>query len=106
MTEAQKIEYTQALLERDPDATETLVKVLLTKAQDAILQRRFPFGWPENAAVEGKYEGLQCELAARYFFRRGAEGEVVHNENGINRTYGSPNDEDLLMNVTPKAKLI
>lgn len=105
MTDAQKVEYTKELC-GDPEATEVLVTTLLTKAKYAILQRRFPFGQPETAEVEAQYEGLQCELAARYFFKRGAEGETGHNENGINRTYGSANDEDLLMEITPKAKLI
>lgn len=104
MTDAEKVEYTQALI-GDEEATQALVNILLTEARDAILQRRFPFGWPEDATVEPRYEGLQCKLAARYFFRRGGEGEISHNENGINRTYSSANDEDLLMEITPKAKL-
>ena len=104
MTDAEKLEYTQSLI-GDAEATEALVNTLLTDAKYAILQRRYPFGWPESATVEPRYEGLQCKLATRYFFRRGGEGEVSHNENGINRSYASANDEDLLMEVTPIAKL-
>ena len=61
---------------------------------------------PEGADVEELYEMIQCELASRYFYRRGTEGEVAHSELDVNREYKSPNDEDLLMEVTPYAKLI
>ena len=49
---------------------------------------------------------LQVKLAVRYFLRRGGEGETRHSENGIDRTYGSVNDEDLLSEVTSFAKVI
>ena len=55
---------------------------------------------------EPRYEMLQVKLATRYFLRRGGEGEIRHSENGIDRTYGSVNDEDLLMEITPFAKVI
>lgn len=106
MTDAEKLTYTITLCDSDPEATEALVTALLTKAKLAILTRRYPFGYPESAEVEQRYEGIQCELAARYFFKRGAQGETSHNENGINRTYGSANDEDLLGEITPKAKVL
>ena len=54
--------------------------------------------------MPAEYEMLQCELAARYFFRRGGEGEITHSENGISRGYGSVNDEDLLMEVIQVAR--
>ncbi len=106
MTDAEKLTYTTALCDNDPEATEALVSTLLKEAKLAILVRRFPFGFTEDTEVETRYEGLQCKLAARYFFKRGAEGEKTHNENGINRSYDSSNEEDLLQEVTPKAKVI
>jgi hypothetical protein len=66
----------------------------------------YPFSLPKDDngdeisfEVPEKYEMLQCELATRYLQRRGGEGEITHNENGINRTYGSVNDSDLLQEV-------
>ena len=106
MTEAEKITIVQALANNDPEATNALVGAYLAKAKSAILRRRYPFGMPANAEVEEIYEMLQCELATRYFFRRGTEGEVVHSESEVSREYKSPNDEDLLMEVTTYAKLI
>lgn len=37
--------------------------------------------------------------------RRGGEGEIAHNENGINRSYGTVNDEDILNRITPFVKV-
>lgn len=106
MTDAEKITMAQALIGNDSEATDDLVAVYLNDAKSAILRRRYPFGLPTGADVEEIYEALQVKLAVRYFLRRGGEGEISHNENGINRTYGSVNDEDLLMEVTPFAKVI
>ena len=105
MTTAEKITMAQTLI-GDEAATDSLVSVYLLDAKSAILRRRYPFGAPENAEVEPRYEMLQVKLATRYFLRRGGEGEIRHSENGIDRTYGSVNDEDLLMEITPFAKVI
>ncbi len=104
MEQAQAVTIVQTLVENDPAATDALVSVLLEDAQSAILRRLYPFGIPESVtAVPSIYEMLQCKLAARYFLRRGAEGEYIHDENGINRHYASVNDEDLLSEVTSYA---
>ena len=104
MTDAEKITMVRTLADEN-DATkmsDTVIAVYLSKAQAAIGRRQYPFGLPTNFAIEGRYEVLQCELAARYINRRGGEGETAHNENGVNRTYGSVNDEDLLCEVIQK----
>lgn len=106
MTTAEKITMAQTLI-GDEAATDALVSVYLSDANSAILRRRYPFGVPYDVTeVEPRYEMLQVKLAVRYFLRRGGEGENRHSENGIDRTYGSVNDEDLLMEVTPFAKVI
>lgn len=104
MTNEEKIFITKGLCNNDPEATDSVILVYLTKAEDAVLRRRYPFKFPENPKVPREYEMLQCELASRYFFRRGGEGETGHSENGISRTYGSANDEDLLMEVIQVAR--
>ena len=101
---ASKISITQTLVENDPAATSDLISVYLSDAEAAILRRLYPFSnRSQNDGIPAKYEMLQCKLAARYFLRRGAEGESFHEENGVNRHYNSVNDEDLLMEVTPMA---
>lgn len=94
-------------LANEPNLTDDFVTVYLNKAESAIRNRMYPFdlpidkttGEPITFSVPQKYEMLQCELAVRYILRRGGEGEIRHDENGIGRTYGSVNDDDLLMEV-------
>lgn len=105
MTTAEKISNVQARVQ-DELATDALVGLLLDDAAEAIFQRMYPFGVPDDVIdVPRRYELLQCKLAARYFFRMGSEGENVHLENGIHRHYGSVNDSDLLQEVMQKIKL-
>ena len=106
MTTQEKIVAVQTLVQNDEEATDPLVSVYLSSAKAAILRRLYPFGVPADAEVPDLYEFSQCELASRYFLRRGAQGETAHNENGINRTYGTVNDEDILREVMPFAKVI
>jgi hypothetical protein len=106
MTEQEKIEAVKALIGTDAEATDALITVYLTDAASAILRRLYPWGIPDGVtSVPSVYEMLQCKLAMRYFLRRGAEGEFIHDENGTNRHYGSVNDEDLLKEVVPYAKV-
>lgn len=105
MTESEKVILTTALVDNDIEATPEIVAVYLSVAKDAILKRRYPFGYECDCFFPSEYDTLQCQLAARYFLRRGGEGEVAHSENGINRTYGSVNDSDLLQEIVPFAKV-
>ena len=106
MTQAEKITRVKTLLDNDPQATDSLVTVFLADANDTILNRIYPFGIPsEITEVPGRYVSFQCRLAQRYFLRRGAEGEIAHDENGVNRTYQSVNDEDILRNIIQVAKV-
>lgn len=103
MTQQEAINIVQTLLENDPTATDALVGVYLDDAKAAILRRLYPFGGYDDADIPPVYELLWAKLAMRYFLRRGAEGEYIHDENGVNRHYASVNDEDLLSEVTPYA---
>ena len=105
MTNAEKIQIVQTYIGADIPATDAVISVYLDDAEAAILNRRYPFGIPDGANTPREYERLQCRLAARYFLRRGDEGEDVHNEDGVHRSYASVNDEDLLMEVIQVAKV-
>ena len=106
MNDAQKITLVQTLVDNDELATDALIKVYLQQAKANILITLYPLlDNFDGLYMPDKYNYLQCQLAARYFLRRGAEGEISHNENGINRTYGSVNDADLLGQITPYVKL-
>ena len=106
MSDTEKITIVQTLVSNDPEATDAVVSVYLKDAEAAILRRLYPWGLPDDATVPSEYEMLQCKLAMRYFLKRGAEGEYINDENGTNRHYGSVNDEDLLQEVVPYAKVI
>lgn len=105
MTDAEKISYVKVFAD-DDSLSDALVSAYLADAKAAILRRRYPFGIPFGAEVEPIYEMLQVKLAARYIYRIGSEGETEHREDSVQRVYGSANDEDLLMEITPYAKLI
>ena len=106
MTNEQKIAYVKAILGNDERYNSALVEAFLMDAESAVLRRLYPFGIPDSVTtVPSIYEVLQCKLALRYLQRMGAEGEVLHAENGTDRHYGSTNEEDLLMEITPYAKV-
>jgi len=106
MTEAQKVTMVQTLVENDATATHDTVLVYLSLACHKMLERLYPFDTGKTESdIPERYETLQCELAARLFLRRGGEGETSHEENGVNRTYGSVGDEDILSRLTAFAKV-
>ncbi len=104
MTDAEKIEVITTLVENDPEATPTVLRVYLYQAAQKILDRLYPLHREKYSdGVPDEYGYLHCELAARLFLRRGGEGETSHEENGVNRTYDSVDDEDILSRLTPYA---
>ena len=106
MTDSEKITMVKALVDNDTTATDDLVAVYLRIATNKMLERLFPFdATKQGSDIPARYETIQCELAARLFLRRGGEGETNHEENGVNRTYGTVDDEDLLSRLTPFAKV-
>lgn len=104
MGERDKILFIKTLVGDMPEATDELISTMLSAARSAIYGRLYPFKSSGGsdcpmASIPHKYDVLECRLAARYLMRLGGDGEVAHNENGISRTYASPNDEDLLSEV-------
>lgn len=106
MTRAEKIAMVKTLVESDPGATDEVVGVYLNLALNAMLERLYPYDSDKDSGdVPVRYDTLQCELAARYYLRRGGQGEINHEENGVNRQYGTVDDEDVLKRLTPFAKV-
>ena len=95
------------LKKRTGETDDELLAVLLDDAKYAILNRRFPFGdFPVdaegNTVVEARYLDLQYRIALDLYNKQGAEGQLSHKENGIDRTFESSwISEQLLKEVIP-----
>lgn len=87
----------------DSAITDGLILAYLSDAEDAILNRLYSLRRPDDAILPARYDIYQCKLAARYVLRRGAEGENIHDENGIVRHYASVDDSDILNEIVPYA---
>ena len=101
MTNEQKIEKLGVLI--SPDTADiSLLIFLIEQAESIVLNRRYPFGIPEGATVPTAYEHIQLQIALELFSKMGAEGQVVHDENGIKRTYEAADvSPSLLRRIMP-----
>ena len=103
MFEVEKLTLLRAMVGQ-PDAGEWTDDILLSYlaiAGEKIIRRAYPYD-DTVTEVPRRYGYLQCEIANYLLNKRGAEGQVSHSENGINRTYGSADvPEALLGEVVP-----
>lgn len=73
-----------------PDVAENdVLKSELMAAETMILNKMYPFGYPDGTEVPARYERLQIKLAVELFNQRGAEGQTSHSENGTTRMWGA-----------------
>lgn len=98
MTNEQKIEKLKVLISPDT-ATDPLLLYLLEQAEGIILNRRYPFGAPEGATLSAFHEQIQIRMAVELFNKMGAEGQTVHEENGIKRTWEAGDVSPSLLKV-------
>ena len=93
----------ERMIMRTGDSDEALLSDCLDSAKAAIMSRRFPYGdWPDE--LEARYLDLQLRCAIDIYEKQGAEGEIIHEENGVKRHYESPFiSEQLLREVVPFA---
>lgn len=101
MDNAEKLNRLSALISPDT-ASDDLLRSLLELSEGIVLNRRYPFGAPEGATVEARYEHIQLQIAVELFSKMGAEGQTAHSENGINRTYEAADvSPSLLRRIVP-----
>lgn len=82
----------------DPD---DVLSTYLTLAGKKIIAKAYPFD-SSVSEVPKQYETLQVEIAAYMLNKRGAEGQVTHTENGIQRQYENGDvPSSMLKTVTP-----
>lgn len=104
MTDAERIARVQSFFDAGT-LSDAEAEAYLAIAKDTVLNTLYPFAshYPEDATIPARYDGIWCELAARYFSRKGGLGETMHIENGIHRDWYSSDDRDLLSRVIPFA---
>jgi hypothetical protein len=90
MTDIEKIENMRVAIAPDT-AEEAVLLSEIQAAETMILNKMYPFGYPDDAVVPRRYERLQIKLAVELFTQRGAEGQASHTENGTTRTWPSVN---------------
>ena len=98
MTNEEKRAALAVTLAPDTDTDEVLDGVL-ADAEALVLNRMYPFGYPDGMSVPTRYERIQIQLAAELYSKRGAEGQTGHSENGITRSWSE--SSPLLNRVLP-----
>ncbi len=98
MTDIEKIEGMRVAIAPDTAEDEVLLSEIQT-AESMILNKMYPFGYPDNAVIPLRYERLQIKLAVELFTQRGAEGQASHTENGTTRTW--PGVNRILAQIAP-----
>lgn len=104
MTELEKLSLLRTMVNQPTDNDDWSDDVLISYlkiAGEKIINRAYPYN-DTITDVPRKYGALQCEIATYLLNKRGAEGEVSHSENGVNRTYGSADiPDEMLKGITP-----
>lgn len=103
MTEEEKRKMLEALSGETDTATLTSY---LSLARDVILDQLYPFG-RDTEDVPDRYATLQVEIANYKILKRGAEGEIMHTENGLTRSYESSEiPPTMLRRIVPLAGVV
>lgn len=99
MTNEEKIAALRNIV-GDCDSDEVL-STYLTLAGQKIITKAYPYR-TDVEEVPSQYEYLQIEIAAYMMNKRGAEGQVTHTENGIQRQYENADvPYSMLKTITP-----
>lgn len=99
MTDLEKIQMVKTMCD---EADTDTISVYLFVAEQKICHRLFDDSVTELPSKG--YDGLHIEATVYMLNKRGAEGETVHNENGVNRAYENADLPDsLFRGYTAKA---
>lgn len=81
--------------------TDEVLSTYLTLAGSKIIAKAYPYK-TDVTEVPTQYEYLQLEIAAYMLNKRGAEGQVTHTENGVQRQYENADvPPSMLKAITP-----
>ena len=109
MTDVEKLSLLRVMVGQPANNTNWSDDVLisyLSIAGDKIIKRAYPYD-DTIEEVPRRYGVLQCEIALFLLNKRGAEGEIAHSENGVNRTYTSDDvPESLMKEIIPHVEVL
>lgn len=109
MTEVEKLSMLRVMVGQpatDENWSDDVLLSYLTIAGEKIIKRAYPYD-DTVTEVPRRYGVLQCEIATYLLNKRGAEGQVAHSENGVNRTYASADvPESLMSEVIPHVEVL
>ena len=107
MTMEKKVDMLRRMMDGD-ETDQGILEVYLELAAQKILNRMYPY--KENydgLEVPDRYTGAQLKIANYMLYKRGAEGEIQHIENGIHRNYGAADIPDgMLAEIVPFCQAI
>lgn len=99
MTQEEKLNMLKAMV--GGSDTDEVLSAYLLLAGKKIITRAYPYK-SDVTEVPTQYDTLQCEIAAYLMNKRGAEGQIGHTENGIQRQYENADvPASMLKSVTP-----
>lgn len=102
MNSIKRLATLKSMVGNSDNPTDETLTVYLSLAEEAVLNRLYPFGCRENKNIPSKYDYKVCEIACYLFNKRGAEGQTAHGENGISRSYESASIPDsMLKDIVP-----
>lgn len=108
MTEVEKLSLLRVMVGQpntDENWTDNVLISYLKIAGEKIINRAYPYD-DTVTEVPRRYGVLQCEIAQYLLNKRGAEGQVAHSENGVNRTYENADvPESLMGEVIPHCEV-
>lgn len=104
MTDVDKLALLRSMV-GNTDSDQVL-STYLALAASKIIAKAYPY--KDNVTeVPAKYEYLQIKIAAYLLDKRGAEGQITHSENGIQRQYESGDVPASMLNeITPYCGVI
>lgn len=97
----------RAMLELAPEADEqeALLAHFAAKAADYINGVR-GFTPTDTSPVEAQYESVAVDMVVFSYAKRGAEGQIGHSENGVQRQYETgAYPSSLTMQISPKVRI-
>ena len=111
MTDTEKLTTVKSLLGISDNNEDALLNTYLSLAKSEILSALYAVcgGVPTSVTeIPPKYDVTQIMAVVNGYSQRGAEGEVAHDENGINRTYqfGNAMTDYIRHYVTPYVKVV